>query len=85
MIPLARGAKKRIAGIALTAAVAAVIYLFAGKGTVEKDAVQTPLPSRPVKYMTVAVRDAGGERTFPGKVVASQKVDLAFRVSGQII
>ncbi len=74
-----------MAGIAVTAAVAAALYLFAGKGTVEKDAVQTPLQSRPVKYMTVAARNAGGKRTFPGKVVASQKVDLAFRVSGQII
>lgn len=82
---MALTAKKRMAGIAVTAAVAAALYLFAGKGTVEKDAVQTPLQSRPVKYMTVAARNAGGERTFPGKVVASQKVDLAFRVSGQII
>ena len=35
--------------------------------------------------MTIARRESGGERIFPGKIVASQKVNLSFRVSGQVI
>ncbi len=39
-------------------------------------------PVRPVKTMIVAVGDEPHTRTFPGKVEAARKAELAFQVSG---
>ncbi len=71
-------------------ALPAIILLFAGlvlflascAKEEEKAAVEVV---RPVKMMTIA---SGGEvfkRAFPGKVQASQEVDLSFKVSGPLI
>lgn len=40
---------------------------------------------RPVKMLTIAGAATGAEREFPGKVRASQRVELAFKVSGPLI
>lgn len=40
---------------------------------------------RPVKLMTIGSGGAAFKRTFTGKVRASQRVDLAFQVSGPLI
>jgi len=40
--------------------------------------------SRPVKIFVVAGGAADAVRTFPGRIGASQRADLAFRVSGQL-
>ncbi len=40
---------------------------------------------RPVKVLHISKADEGMARSFPGKVEASEKADLAFRVSGIII
>jgi RND family efflux transporter MFP subunit len=40
---------------------------------------------RPVKMMTLASKGAGSKLTFPGKVRASQRVDLSFQVSGTLV
>ena len=39
-------------------------------------------PARPVKTMVVAAGDETHTRSFPGKVEASRKAELAFQVSG---
>jgi membrane fusion protein, multidrug efflux system len=64
--------------------VAFALFLTLGTGCSNK----APPPSevaRPVKTMVVA---AGGDlhvRTFPGKIEASKKVELAFQVSGLLV
>ncbi len=40
---------------------------------------------RPVKTLTLGEAGTGIVRTFPGKVEAGQKVDLAFKVSGPLV
>jgi multidrug efflux system membrane fusion protein len=40
---------------------------------------------RPVKTMVVGGYDGAGERNFPGRVVATNQVDLSFRVGGPLI
>jgi len=40
---------------------------------------------RPVKMMTIASGGEAFKRAFPGKVQASQEVDLSFKVSGPLI
>ncbi|PIE54483.1 MAG: hypothetical protein CSA35_05940 [Dethiosulfovibrio peptidovorans] len=40
---------------------------------------------RPVLTTVLMPSGAGGRRTFPGRVQASQKVDLSFRVSGPLV
>ncbi len=77
--------KKRIAGLFVTAALAAGVYFFTASGPAKEKSPPPPAEPRPVKYMTIARRESGGERIFPGKIVASQKVNLSFRVSGQVI
>jgi RND family efflux transporter MFP subunit len=65
------------------APVALVLPLLAG-GCAAQTA-DAPDPVRPVKTMVVA---SGGElhmRSFPGKIEASRKVELAFRVSGVLV
>ena len=69
---------------ALIAAVGAW-YLIWGAVPEKRRATETPRVARPVKTMVVVAAGSGGERVFPGKVTASQKVNLAFRVSGKIV
>ena len=40
--------------------------------------------SRPVKTMVLAGEKGEGSRFFPGRIVAAQQVDLAFRVAGNL-
>ncbi len=49
------------------------------------EALQEISAVRPVLTTVLTPSDAGGRRTFPGRVQASQKVDLSFRVSGPLI
>lgn len=49
---------------------------------------EEPIPReviRPVKFLIVGTEGRESTRTYPGKVRASQRVDLAFRVSGPLI
>src|SRR5262249_15774268 len=41
--------------------------------------------ARPVKTMVVAAQDKTQVRSFPGKVQASKRVDLAFQVPGLLV
>ena len=77
--------KKRIAGLFVTAALAAGVYFFTDSGPAKEKSPPPPAEPRPVKYVTITRNDSGGERIFPGKIIASQKVNLSFRVSGQVI
>ncbi|MCB1706522.1 MAG: efflux RND transporter periplasmic adaptor subunit [Halioglobus sp.] len=43
-----------------------------------------PLPTRPVKTFVVEGGDADAIRTFPGRVDASQRAELSFRVPGRL-
>lgn len=73
--------------LALAALILAVgaWYLIWGAVPEKRQEAELPRVARPVKTMVVAAAGSGGERVFPGKVTASQKVNLAFRVSGQIV
>lgn len=64
---------------AITAAALAVSLFCTSLATAQ----DTPAPM--VRLMTVGQRDAPTERTFFGRTVARQTVDLAFQVDGQIV
>ncbi len=49
-----------------------------------KDVELPPPASRPVKLFTVEGGGSDAIRTFPGRVDATQRAELAFRVSGQL-
>lgn len=49
-----------------------------------KDEVAAPLPTRPVKTFVVEGGGADTIRTFPGRVDASQRAELSFRVPGRL-
>jgi multidrug efflux pump subunit AcrA (membrane-fusion protein) len=53
-------------------------------GCAEEPQEQGPPPVKPVKVLTVGSKDKGVRRVFPGKVVAGEKVELGFRVAGQL-
>jgi RND family efflux transporter MFP subunit len=63
---------------ALTIVAAAVL---AGCGSSEEP---RPQPVRPVKLFTVEGTETSQLRRFPGSIEASQRADLAFRVSGNL-
>lgn len=50
----------------------------------EADMPADPVITRPVKTFTVEGGSADAVRTFPGRVDATQRADLAFRVPGQV-
>jgi RND family efflux transporter MFP subunit len=62
--------------------IALLILLVAGCSA--KDAARSD-PTRPVKTMVVAAGAETHVRSFPGKVEASKKVELAFQVPGEIV
>jgi RND family efflux transporter MFP subunit len=66
-----------LTGLALTAAL-----LFAGCG--KKEQAEPEPVARPLKTIVVG-GDAFTDRSYPGEVEASQRVDLSFRVSGPLI
>lgn len=70
-----------MAGAAITLAL-----LLAGCSSDEADvATEEKEIIRPVKLLTIKSTDAINIRRFPAELQASEEVDLAFRVSGQII
>jgi RND family efflux transporter MFP subunit len=63
------------------AAMSALVFLTACGGPEPEPA---PPASRPVKVFTVSGIDGEIIRRFPGSILASQRADMAFRVSGQL-
>ena len=74
----------------LLSAVSAIFIIFAlgfsvsGCGK-KKEAVEVKEVARPVKLLTVEGKSSGKEVKYPGRVRASQRVDLAFQVAGPLI
>lgn len=58
------------------------VGLLSGCGSEEREL--PPPASRPVKLFTVGGGSKEAIRTFPGRVDATQRAELAFRVSGQL-
>jgi len=50
----------------------------------EKQKTQTEAPLRPVRTIAASASDGIAGRDFPGSVIAKNKADLAFRVSGKL-
>ena len=67
--------------VLLNLAVAALMITACGKEQ------ETPAPEivRPVKMIAVGSDQSGFSRSFPGRVRASQRVDLSFQVAGTLI
>ncbi|QTA93151.1 efflux RND transporter periplasmic adaptor subunit [Desulfonema magnum] len=66
-------------------AIMAAIFLFL-TGCAEEEKKAASVVVRPVRTMVLTSSASGGDtRTFPGKVQASQQVDLAFRISGPLV
>lgn len=65
-------------------AVALAAVLSLGTAVAQDDTVQSD-PVKPVKLMTISDSQQTFSRTFYGKVVARQTIDLAFQVGGQIV
>ena len=60
----------------------ALSILVLASGCSRKAPTPTEAVVRPVKTMVVAAGAESNVRTFPGRVEASNKVELAFQVSG---
>ncbi len=60
------------------------IFLFL-TGCAEQEEKTETVVVRPVRTMVLTSSVSGRVRTFPGKVQASQQVDLAFRISGPLV
>lgn len=69
-----------MAGVAITTAL-----LITGCSSSEADVTVEKEIIRPVKLLTIKSTDAVNIRRFPAELQASEEVDLAFRVGGQII
>lgn len=61
------------------------ILVFLGGCEATSDEANPPELVRPVKYFVVGQELAAETRQYPGRVVASQEVNLAFQVAGQLI
>ncbi len=77
--------KTRTLAAFAVAALVGVGYFIWGAVPAKQERTEVARLARPVKTMVVPAAGGGGERIFPGKVLASQKVNLAFRVSGKIV
>lgn len=77
--------KTRTLAAFAVAALVGVGYFIWGAVPAKQERTEVARVARPVKTMVVPTAGGGGERIFPGKVLASQKVNLAFRVSGKIV
>ncbi|MGB5466850.1 MAG: efflux RND transporter periplasmic adaptor subunit [Sedimenticolaceae bacterium] len=53
-------------------------------GCAEEVPPQTEAVTRPVKTMVIAGVDASGVRSFPARIAAAQRADLAFRLPGTV-
>jgi RND family efflux transporter MFP subunit len=67
-----------------TAALLTVCFLVTSCGD-KQPSKDTTEAIRPVKTMVLGDASAGELRSFPGRVKASQEVDLAFEVAGRIV
>lgn len=76
--------KTRTLAALMAAAAVGVGFLIWGAVPEKREAVEAPKIARPVKTVVIPPAGSGGERVFPGKVQASRKVNLAFRVPGQV-
>ena len=77
--------KTRTLAAFAVAALVGVGYFIWSAVPAKQERTEVARLARPVKTMVVPAAGGGGERIFPGKVLASQKVNLAFRVSGKIV
>ena len=75
---------RTLVALAVAAAVGAGYFIW-GAVPDRSGQVEVQRVARPVKTVILAAAGSGGERVFPGKVTAAQKVNLAFRVSGQVV
>ncbi|GAB1400542.1 efflux RND transporter periplasmic adaptor subunit [Aminivibrio sp.] len=75
---------RTLAAIAVTVSVGLAYFLW-GAVPSKREQTEVPRAARPVKTIVVPAAGSAGERVFPGKVLATQKVNLAFRVSGQLV
>jgi multidrug efflux system membrane fusion protein len=75
-------AKRVLLGLGITMITAAVL-LCSSCGNKEPEKKES-VESRPVKTMILDASASGAQRSFPGKVQASQEVDLSFEVSGRL-
>lgn len=62
---------------------ATVIFSWSGCSKQEEEVVREVV--RPVKLLTVEGSTSAVQRSYPGRVRASQRVDLAFQVAGPLI
>ncbi len=53
-------------------------------GCAEEVPPQSEAVARPVKTMVIAGADASGVRSFPARIAAAQRADLAFRIPGTV-
>ena len=69
----------------LLSAILAVALLFSWSGCSKQEEEVVREVVRPVKLLTIEGDTTSIRRTFPGRVRASQRVDLAFQVAGPLI
>ncbi|GAB3486315.1 efflux RND transporter periplasmic adaptor subunit [Marinomonas epiphytica] len=69
----------------LLGAVLATSLVIVGCSPVEADTEAAQQLVRPVKLLTIEPTNAINVRRFPAELMASEEVDLAFRVGGQVI
>jgi len=53
-------------------------------GCSEPPVAEAPDVTRPVKTMVIDLPETGGVRTFPGRIDAHRKAELAFRIPGKV-
>ncbi|MDX2434664.1 MAG: efflux RND transporter periplasmic adaptor subunit [Desulfobacterales bacterium] len=74
----------------LLTAVSAIFIIFSLSFSIsgcskKKEELEVKEVARPVKFLTVEGKSSGKEVKYPGRVRASQRVDLAFQVTGPLI
>ncbi|MFV0423582.1 efflux RND transporter periplasmic adaptor subunit [Oleidesulfovibrio sp.] len=80
----ASGTKARVLPSSLHILITFSLCILLLAGCSENKEEVAPPPVKPVKVMTIGGSDKGIKRVFPGKVVAGEKVELGFRVTGQL-
>jgi RND family efflux transporter MFP subunit len=64
---------------------ALVLVTVLGLGACAEEAPPPSAPAvRPVKTLLIEGPESGGQRSFPGRVAAARRADLAFRVAGKL-
>lgn len=75
---------KKYLWLIVAVVVAGGAWFFLG-GEKKKEIVEEPVVARPVKTVVLDTTMVEHDRVFPGAVRAAMRVDIAFRVSGQLI